>query len=268
VTEAEWLNCTNPTPMLEFLRVGGKASDRKLRLFAVACCRQIWDMLPAGLSRVAVEVAERFAEGLASQDELGSAYESVRRILLPAVQAVASVTGYRGGDVEELDSTHSESPPEDEDEDETTPYILSLANVTSRQTAEAVAQDAGNAGRDAAGGTAAGMRAVRARDEARLIGEKRELEKHSGLLRDIFGSPFRPVSIDPAWLTPDVTSLAIAAYEERSLPSGELDAARLAVLADALEDASCTEASLLDHLRSPGPHVRGCFAVDLLLGKE
>jgi hypothetical protein len=88
------------------------------------------------------------------------------------------------------------------------------------------------------------------------------------LLRDIVGNPFHPVSIHPAWLTPTVTSLATAAYEERSLPSGELDTARLAILADALEDAGCDNADIIAHLRAPGLHVRGCWVVDLLLGKE
>jgi hypothetical protein len=88
------------------------------------------------------------------------------------------------------------------------------------------------------------------------------------LLRDIIASPFRPVTVSPACLTPQVVALARAAYDRRHLPSGELDPARLAVLADALEEAGCTDPDLLDHLRGPGPHVRGCFVLDLLLGKQ
>jgi len=65
-----------------------------------------------------------------------------------------------------------------------------------------------------------------------------------------------------------VVALAQAAYDERELPAGTLDLARLAVLADALEEAGCTAQTILDHLRGPGPHVRGCWAVDLILGKE
>jgi hypothetical protein len=64
-----------------------------------------------------------------------------------------------------------------------------------------------------------------------------------------------------------VVALAQAAYEQRELPAGTLDIARIAILSDALEDAGCTDAELLGHLRGPGPHVRGCWAVDLLLGK-
>ena len=76
------------------------------------------------------------------------------------------------------------------------------------------------------------------------------------LVRDLFGNPFRPVRLDPAWRTPDVLQLAQAAYEHRALPAGTLEAERLLLLADALEDAGCTNTDLLDHLRSEGPHVR------------
>jgi hypothetical protein len=74
--------------------------------------------------------------------------------------------------------------------------------------------------------------------------------------------------VHPAWRTPVVLALAGAAHEERLLPSGHLDPDRLAVLADALEEAGCSGSALLGHLRGPGPHVRGCHVVDLLLGKQ
>jgi hypothetical protein len=88
------------------------------------------------------------------------------------------------------------------------------------------------------------------------------------LFRCVFGNPFRPASAGPSWLTSTVEPLAQAAYAERDLPSGELVPERLAVLADALEEAGCDNADLLGHLRGPGPHVRGCWALDLLLGKQ
>lgn len=93
-------------------------------------------------------------------------------------------------------------------------------------------------------------------------------KSNADLVREVFGNPFRPVAVDPAWLTPTVTALAGAAYEQRQLPSGTLDYARLAVLADALEEAGCTDAGLLHHLRERTPHVRGCWAVDLLLARK
>jgi hypothetical protein len=100
------------------------------------------------------------------------------------------------------------------------------------------------------------------------------LEEHeqAALLRDIFGYPLRATpAFDPsvlAWKHGAVMARAQAAYENRILPSGQLDNVRLGILADALEDAGASEKDLLAHLRGPGPHVRGCWALDLLLGKR
>ncbi len=75
------------------------------------------------------------------------------------------------------------------------------------------------------------------------------------------------MSVGPGRDAPAVAALAMPAYDERLLTSGHLDPARLAVLSDALEEAGCTDADILTHLRSPGHHVRGCWALDLVLGK-
>ena len=97
------------------------------------------------------------------------------------------------------------------------------------------------------------------------------MENQCQLILEIIGSPFRPVTLDPAILAghdTTVVRLAQAAYDERHLPAGTLDNGRLAVLADALEEAGCTDQDILGHLRGSGPHVRGCWAVDLILGKS
>src|SRR5262249_38668175 len=86
--------------------------------------------------------------------------------------------------------------------------------------------------------------------EERWIAAQADLDRQqSALLRDIFGTPFRPLVLDPAWLTPGVVALAAAAYEEQVMPQATLDLDRLAVLADALEEAGCTDADVLAHLR-------------------
>lgn len=88
------------------------------------------------------------------------------------------------------------------------------------------------------------------------------------VLRDILGNPFRQprLTLGP---TQSAVALAQAAYEERALPSGHLACQRLAVLADALEDGGCADEDILNHLRDPqAVHVRGCFALDLILGKQ
>ncbi|MBP3957292.1 hypothetical protein J8F10_18765 [Gemmata sp. G18] len=81
------------------------------------------------------------------------------------------------------------------------------------------------------------------------------------LLRDIFGNPFRPLTFDLAWLTSDVLALAHGIYEERAFD-------RVPILADALQDAGCDNTDILSHCRSEGAHVRGCWVVDLVLGKS
>jgi hypothetical protein len=99
---------------------------------------------------------------------------------------------------------------------------------------------------------------------------REEQQQQCDLLRDLY-NPFHPAALDPAWLAwhgGASGKLARAVYDERELPSGHLDAGRLAVLADMLEEGGCSDAVILGHLRGPGPHVRGCFAVDLLLGKS
>ncbi len=81
------------------------------------------------------------------------------------------------------------------------------------------------------------------------------------LLRDLLGNPFRPVTIDPAWRTSTVLALADGIYQEKAFD-------RMPILADALQDAGCDNEAMLDHCRSEEPHVRGCWVVDLLLGKS
>jgi hypothetical protein len=81
------------------------------------------------------------------------------------------------------------------------------------------------------------------------------------LLRELFGNPFRPVAFDTSWLTPIVTALAQAIYADRAFD-------RLPILADALEDAGCTNQDILAHCRGGGEHVRGCWVVDLLTRRE
>ncbi|VTR94122.1 Uncharacterized protein OS=Sorangium cellulosum (strain So ce56) GN=sce5710 PE=4 SV=1 [Gemmata massiliana] len=83
----------------------------------------------------------------------------------------------------------------------------------------------------------------------------------AALLRDIFGNPFRPVTFSPSWRTSTAVALASQMYESR-------DFGAMPILADALQDAGCDSTDVLDHCRGPGPHVRGCWVVDLVLGNE
>src|SRR5262249_26215052 len=112
------------------------------------------------------------------------------------------------------------------------------------------------------GATASGITHL---SPAVLAGSKRaELSGQAALLREVLGNPFRPTGIDPTWLRwkdGTVPKLAQAIYDERRFED-------LPILADALEEAGCTEAAVLQHCRQSDEHVRGCWVLDLLLGKE
>jgi hypothetical protein len=251
MTEFQWLWCRKPQKMLRFVRDRGKASERKLRLLAWACCRRVWDLLPNEESRQAIEVAELFADGSANEDELTTVVHHAQR---PAKDAAAKhmgkFPGAAGRAAAALRGRHAY-----------TRLYEAYGQSLRRGAPQKVARELG-------------LSAEAARDprDAYLEAEAQEAAAQPALLRDLFGPlPFREVPIAPsilAWNDGCIVRLAQAAYEERSLPGGTLDQARLAVLADALEEAGCADAELLAHLRSPGPHIRGCFAVDAVLVKS
>lgn len=84
---------------------------------------------------------------------------------------------------------------------------------------------------------------------------------YSQIIRDIVGNPFRHVTFAPVWRAETAVSLATGIYAERAFD-------RMPILADALEEAGCNNADVLSHCRGPGPHARGCWVVDGVLGKS
>jgi hypothetical protein len=248
--------------MLEFLR--GKSSERRLRLFAVACCRRIWHLLVAEVEvwhkdepdfwrrcQDAVLVAERFADDDANREELVAITVYPRPALYDADAAMF------------------------------TAEVKLNPVAVSAEAAEAAGQEASarvytSVFPDGYSPTpenkALMVRAAEQQEREHAHTIAREKNARCDILRELFGNPFRPAPvIDSAWLAwrrGVVRELALAAYEYRRLPEATLDPARLAALAEALEGAGCGDAELLSHLRSPGPHVRGCWAVDLVLGKS
>lgn len=217
--------------------LSGKAGVRKLRLFAAACCRAAWPLLGDPRSRRAVEVAERYADGKRYATQLAAAGREA--------EAVVASLGLAG----------------------------SSRVIAARQAADCCNPDA---------------RLAAARCSAQVYPTSADV--HAGLLRDVVPGPGgcrgrRP----PPWPTRDVLAVARAACRGRR-PDGSLEPDALAVLSDALEEAGCRDVPLLFHLRGlvrdhawahyrpaavadraayvprRGPHVRGCWAVDLVLG--
>jgi hypothetical protein len=270
VTEAGWLAAEDPREMLEF--IGSRASDRKLRLLACACCRRVWHLANAP-GRVAVETAERFADGQATGEEL----EVARR--KATIDDRAELTRLRGtaADARENspDWNGEESPAsvahmlvrDAADFTASRPTFSHLGQVVLYDGRRAPARIADAVAVLQTNSTDEGL-AQAEHDTTRASGvvglyalSAEERLAQVKLLHDIFGNPFGTVILDSGWLASTVTALARQIYDTRDFTATPL-------LADALEDGGCTDAELLGHLRGPGPHVRGCWAVDLVLGKE
>lgn len=319
--ESDWLTSTDPQAMLR--HVEGKVSGRKLRLFACACCRQVWHLLTDARSRKAVEVAERFADGLETKAELAryqaAAYDAWGESL--PTSNPAGMARYAAMEVIEVAVSAMVRP--------------GLQGINSATQANLIRCIFGNP-----------FREVKLPWE--WAGVQQNNPEHSP---EAFERLVREGVLKCPYLTPRVVSIARRAYDERpgrvcvrcesrlqrcarlaSLPSpidrerietlaeemrrcvvchgtgritdGTLDPHNLGVLADALSDAGCPEEvecdrcngagganwfeggsgpwltcsacqgtgripnPLLQHLRSAGPHVRGCHAVDAILNLE
>jgi hypothetical protein len=236
--EQRWLTCADLWQMLDYLR--GKVSDRKLRLFAVACCHRPYYRVADERQRRAVLLAERMADEVIGEEEWKRAHQAAAetwRAVLAEYQAAQQDASRDAREVESLKDAE-------------------MATAAGW----AILEDAWDA---SYGVTAVDWGATKKHAD--------EPAHQLALLRDIFGNPFRPVIVDPAWLAwhgGAVRQIAEAAYQERQLPSGQLDPVRLAVVADALEEAGCTDAELLEHLRLQGSHVRGCCVLDVLTGRS
>jgi hypothetical protein len=236
--ERGWKAGADPLALLALLR--GRADRRKPRLFACACCRRVWHLLGDERSRRAVEAAEGFADGLVDAGQL----EQARR------QAAAVGTCVeRAARAAEAAARHG---PE-------------WGGRETCYLAADVAYDCSGAVADAVAGSRGGWDWARASEA--------EERAQSRLLLDLYGDPGQPfTTLDPSWLAWEgglIPRLAQAIYEERAFD-------QLPVLADALEDAGCPAGSagdrasqaILQHLRGPGPHARGCHILDAILGRH
>jgi hypothetical protein len=210
----------------------------------------VWKLLTNRACRKAVLVAERYADGASDAAQLSEAFTNASDYAEELGRS-AEASGYEGP-LQELELAQA----------------AALAAVEGIDTEAEYASDA--VAWVKAKAVWYRLPADRQTDEALEVLKADQDAVHCDILRDIFPPWWlaRLGEAELAWKDATVLRLAAASYEHRTLPSGHLDGSRLAVLADALEDAGCTDAELLAHLRSPGPHVRGCEAVDAILGKS
>jgi hypothetical protein len=271
MTEVEWLECTDPIPMLEFLRDNRKASRRKLRLFSVACCRRIWPFLTDERSRNFVELAESFADGTVSTDDM-------KRATHEWVTGLASAREYaRVGAKVSLwyaarAVTFAMVPAADPETDNVVPAAAAAVaigeidwNDPLWDTALRTAYTSGGYEIEDeehwAGELDLAVYAISYNFFTSFPGWHAERNGQAAIVRDIFHNPFRPIILDSSWLTSTVKALAQKIYDERTFD-------QMPVLADELAKSGCDNPEILSHCRGPGPHVKGCWALDMVLGKE
>jgi hypothetical protein len=256
MTEDQWLSCDDWRQLIAFLN--GRISKRKGTLYICAGLRCIWGLLYDEASREAVEVAERAADGLATKDELRESryqaesptfgYDFSVRFLRQfysdgnydlGVRRLIEMRVFTEADIREADI--SEEKP-----------LGELSTVARLSNAAHIAYHC-------ICQTATGI------DEHQINHLSKQVEwPGAWLLREVFGNPFRPVKVSRKWLHwkhGTITALARGIYEDRAFD-------HMPILADALEEASCQDADILDHCRLANRHVRGCWVIDMLLGLQ
>jgi hypothetical protein len=226
MTEADWLKCTDPKPMLQFLNAH-RASHRKLRLFASLCCERVWERHKPDFVHAAILESNRAADGVIGDEELREVEQSIG--VMGSYSAAA-----RAGDVAR---TCVYQNPGEAAEGASVCALSYFALTAMESIGEEVL-----------------------RRQAFAIAEQLERVLQAALLRELFGNPFRPVALNPAWLTVEVIELAQqAAAEPKS---------HRFVLAEALTKAGCDDLDILSHCNQFGGHRKGCWVIDLILGKE
>jgi hypothetical protein len=207
-----------------------------MRLFACACCRLIWRLLDDD-RRAAVELAERFADGKAT---LAARAEACRRLFdeeLAMPPDAHNFVRHAALYTVACDSSSSDAN-------------AGLRFLSALELASSAAWEVVHAF-----GPQHGRKSDSCYQEQEFM-----LGRVSQLIREIFGNPFRPVAFHPGWRTSTVVTVAQAVYDECRFQD-------LPVLADALEEAGCTNQDILNHCRGGGEHCRGCWALDLILDR-
>jgi hypothetical protein len=240
IRSAEWLQENNPRSLLD--RSLFRITERKLRLFSVACCRLVWDVLVDQRSQNALAIAEGYADSRVGVQDLALALNDAR-----AARQIPSLS------FAQLDGATAACRTVSYNIVDGSQTILSLSKLAyseSRLQGIDLTAEVAELPND--------VEFHLARNKLSLHVEQEQVR----LFRDIMPNPFEECPlIDPDWLRPDILALAHIIYDKKRFED-------MPILADALEEVGCINEDILNHLRSSGPHVRGCWALDLLLGKE
>ncbi len=218
----------------------GRYNRRLLYLMGVAFCRRVEDLFPHKSCHKALQVAEAFAEGTVKVGKLEAATEAVDAINTdeqPVAKWAAALAVYWLG-------------PDDYRVTDALDMVVDVAGYRAALATGILKPD---------GGYDAGERVWNRKPFK--DGKKQEEKELCGIIRDVLGNPFQPVKFDKEWRTSTAVALAKQMYQSN-------DFSAMPILADALQDAGCDNEEVLNHCRdAKQPHIRGCWAVDGVLGK-
>jgi hypothetical protein len=265
MTEQEWLTSTDPAAVLRFATHADHnnawhhkaVSDRKLRLWACACARQVWHLLDER-GRKAIEVSERLADGLATLEEFETALSLPNTPVKAALRDTCAILRLPT-DIDAYGPIGLGIP--------SALQATFLRDICGNPFCRTCLCGAGERLPDCS-------RAARIRTPTVLAVARAAYEDRPGrVCKRCGGGRAWPKFLgDASDYGRRITDACLNACPDclgtGHTEDGTLDPDHLAILADALEDAGADNVDLLAHLRGPGPHVRGCWCVDLLLGKE
>jgi hypothetical protein len=225
------LSCPHPGALLDHVNQTGRVSRRKFFLAAASCVRRVWHLLARPESRAAVQAAERYADGEIGQKELltfrDPAAEAFRQFPEGTARSWAALAASWLN--HDVRQNHGNAE-----------HTMNAPDDVSRALASLTGAPVGA--------------------EEWFAARESEMRVQADLYRCVVGNPFRQILFSPAWQIPTVVRLGNAIYADR-------DFDLLPILADALEEAGCDNEDILAHCRGPGPHVRGCWVIDLVLEK-
>jgi hypothetical protein len=243
MTEMEWLNWSGDAEeMLLFYCDEFDFSERKERLLAVACCRRVWRLIRDSDVRSAIQLSEEVADGAVPFESLKTLEGALTWEPRWNPDDWASFVDHLIAEAVRACLSRLAIHRVLQETTKAVGLCHLIASHPEWQTRQINDLNELYANRDS----------------------EREACEQCALVREVLGNPFRPVVINPSWVASNggaVKRLAAGIYEEKTF-------GRMPILADALEDAGCDHAEILEHCRGPGLHVRGCWVLDLILGKE
>ena len=268
MTEDDWLTTSTVADMMDWSGLRKLLTPRKVRLYLSAFARMLGEWAGDPYAAEGADQAERYANQLIDDKDVEECQQRLRRRMtkLKRSRIIESLVDYDSPDPD-YDPPLRPMTPNEATRDEA--YRIAALACRSRYqirevTPELVALQSFSLADEGGGRGSLVFPRREALPGAEGAFDPQALREGNSRLadiaRDILGNPFRPVKLKARWRSSTATQLARHIYESR-------DFSAMPILADALQDAGCDSEEILNHCRNEGKHARGCWCVDLVLGK-